>query len=109
MPELYRTANVFAHGALTEMMPIALLETLASGVPIVANTFPIFEWILGKGGITVDLTKHGGMASTLGSLIDQPARLAELSKAARAQVLANFETTRVVDQLLDMYRRVLEP
>ena len=109
MPDLYRAANVFAHAALTEMMPIALLETLATGVPIVAHTFPIFEWILGAGGITVDLTRHGNMATALGTLIDQPSKLAELSTAARSQVLANFETTRVVDQILQMYQRVLEP
>jgi len=54
MPELYRAMDVFVLGSLFEMMPIALLEALASGLPCVVNRHPVLEWMIG-GAETVDL------------------------------------------------------
>ncbi len=50
MPDLYRAMDVFVLPSLFEMMPIALLEALASGVPCVVNHHPVLEWMVGSGG-----------------------------------------------------------
>jgi glycosyltransferase involved in cell wall biosynthesis len=50
MPDLYRAMDVFVLTSLFEMMPIAVLEALASGVPCVVNQHPVLEWMVGKGG-----------------------------------------------------------
>jgi glycosyltransferase involved in cell wall biosynthesis len=50
MPDLYRCMDVFVLTSLFEMMPIALLEALASGLPCLVNRHPVLEWMVGTGG-----------------------------------------------------------
>ena len=50
MPDLYRAMDVFVLASLFEMMPIALLEALASGLPCLVNQHPVLEWMVGAGG-----------------------------------------------------------
>jgi glycosyltransferase involved in cell wall biosynthesis len=47
MPDLLRSMDVFVLSSLFEMMPIALLEALASGLPCVVNAHPVLEWMTG--------------------------------------------------------------
>ena len=49
MPDLLRSMDVFVLTSLFEMMPIALLEALASGLPCVVNAHPVLEWMTGAG------------------------------------------------------------
>lgn len=50
MPDLYRAMDVFVLSSLFEMMPIALLEAMASGLPCLVNRHPVLEWMIGAGG-----------------------------------------------------------
>jgi glycosyltransferase involved in cell wall biosynthesis len=54
MPELYRAMDVFVLTSLFEMMPIALLEALASGLPCLVNRHPVLEWMVGVEEETAD-------------------------------------------------------
>ena len=47
MPNLLRAMDVFVLTSLFEMMPIALLEALASGLPCLVNQHPVLEWMIG--------------------------------------------------------------
>jgi len=47
MPDLLRSMDVFVLTSLFEMMPIALLEALATGLPCVVNAHPVLEWMTG--------------------------------------------------------------
>ena len=49
MPELYRAADIFVLCSLKEMMPIALLEATASGLPCLVNRHPVVHWMVGHG------------------------------------------------------------
>src|SRR5262245_23408426 len=69
MPELYRTADVFALCSLFEMMPIALIEATASGLPCVVNRHPVMQWMTGPGGTWIDMAEPGGLAAALGRLL----------------------------------------
>ncbi len=109
MPELYRTADVFALCSLFEMMPIALIEATASGLPCVVNRHPVLEWMAGSGGTRIDMAAPGELAGALGAFLTSPARRKELGAAARAHCLANFSRDVVVDQILAYYRRVTDP
>lgn len=48
MPDLYRAMDMFVLTSLFEMMPIALLEALATGLPCVVNKHPVLEWMIGS-------------------------------------------------------------
>ena len=49
MPDLYRSLDVFVLASVFEMMPIAILEALASGLPVIANRIPQLQWMVGGG------------------------------------------------------------
>jgi glycosyltransferase involved in cell wall biosynthesis len=56
MPDLYRAMDIFVLPSLFEMMPIAVLEALASGVPCIVNRHPVLEWMVGVEGQAKDGT-----------------------------------------------------
>jgi 1,2-diacylglycerol 3-alpha-glucosyltransferase len=108
MPELYRAADLFTLCSLFEMMPVALIEATASGLPCVVHKQPIFEWMTGKGGPAIDMSAPGELAATLQNLLTTTELRGELSRAARRHCLDNFSQEIVVDQILNYYQLVMK-
>jgi glycosyltransferase involved in cell wall biosynthesis len=106
MPGLFRAADVLLHGSLNEMMPIALLEATASGLPVVAHRWPVIEWIVGEGGTCVDAQKPGALAAAVEQYFDPEFRR-HRSAEARKRAVSIFSEEVVVEQMLEMYRQVL--
>lgn len=107
MPELLAAADVFVHGALFEMMPIAFLEAAASGLPIVSHGHPVMQWMAGEGRVDVDMTKSGTLAGALDELIANPGKRAELGQKARERAIRMFTKRIVVNQGIAMYEAVM--
>ena len=107
MPELYRAADAFALASLFEMMPIALIEAAASGLPCVVHRHPILEWMTGPGGAPVDMAAPGALAAALAGLLADAPRRADVGAAARGHCLASFSRDAVVGRIVDYYRCVL--
>lgn len=106
--ELYAAADVFVMCSLKEMMPIALLEAIASGLPIIGNTYPVIEWMVGPGGDCIDMAKKGELAGILERyMLDKEYRQDKGAKA-REWALQEFSTDSVVSKIMDMYESVLE-
>lgn len=59
MPGLYRVADLFALCSLKEMMPIAVLEAMASGLPVIVNRHPVLEWMVGEEDVDCGLSTAG--------------------------------------------------
>jgi glycosyltransferase involved in cell wall biosynthesis len=108
MPELYRAADLFVLCSLKEMMPIALLEAAASGLPCLVHKHPVMEWMIGPGGVAIDMTAGGALAAAMGSLLGDPARRRALGESARSHCIEHFGRDRVVDQILAYYEFVMQ-
>jgi glycosyltransferase involved in cell wall biosynthesis len=54
MPLLYRSADVFLHLAKIESSPLAILEAMACGLPVVAHDSPQLRWIAGDDEFLLD-------------------------------------------------------
>lgn len=108
MADLYRTADAFALCSLKEMMPIALLEATSSGLPCLVNRHPVVEWMVGPGGAAIAMDRPGALAERLAEWLTTPETIATLGGRAREHCLANFSQDRVVDQMLEYYRFVME-
>ncbi|MBN1671854.1 MAG: glycosyltransferase family 4 protein [Kiritimatiellae bacterium] len=121
MPVLYRAMDVFVLASLFEMMPIAVLEAIASGLPVLANGHPVLEWMLGGGpgdgapaeageqapleaGRCIDMAAPGALARALREL--PPEALAAYRPRARQRAQRLFSKQAVVQQCLAYYRQV---
>lgn len=106
MPDLLRCYDVFTLTSLFEMMPIALLEAIATGLPVITNDHPVLEWMGGAGGLRPDMSQAGALAETLAALT--PERVAALSRAAREHALKHFSVDAVMQQYVEYYTRILK-
>ena len=91
----------------TEATSLALAEGMSAGVPAVATTYGGNPCMIedGKNGLLVPEKDPGAMAAAILSLIDDPARLADLSAAARRVYAEKFTARAMTEQLEAMYER----
>jgi glycosyltransferase involved in cell wall biosynthesis len=106
MPALYRAADLFAFASLREMMPMALVEATASGLPCLIHQHPIMEWICGPGGMAIDMQAPGTLAAAIARLASDNHERATLGAAARSWCERHFSSQRVIDQVLNYYQFV---
>lgn len=106
IPALCRAADIFILASLFEMMPIALLEAGASGLPTVVHDEATLRWMTGPGGTVVDMNDAETVIPVLHRLLTDPAERRARSAAARAHTTATFATDVIVDRILDYYRTV---
>ena len=106
IPGLYRAADVFALASLTEMMPIAVLEAIATGLPVVCSDTPTFQWMAGRAGLLADMSVNGAMATQLRRITEDSVR-EPLACAARPHAEVCFSEQVIMEQILAMYEAVL--
>jgi len=99
MPDLYRSADIFVHAATNEPFGIVLIEAMASGLPIIAHSYPVTEWIVGEGGEIIDMTKAGDLAAA----IDKLAANEDLRRERANKALARVRTTFDRNLILPLY------
>ncbi len=107
MPDLYRAADLFTLCSLREMMPLAMLEATASGLPCIIHEHPSVQWIAGDGGFAIDMSREGTLAGAIGTLASDVPLRHHLGDRARRNCLANFSPDHVIQQILGYYRFVL--
>jgi glycosyltransferase involved in cell wall biosynthesis len=105
MPDLYRAADLFALPSLHEMFGIALIEAMASGLPVVCHDTPEFHEICGPAGLYRDISSPGGLAGGVVALLEMEPRLT-LGRLARPWIIQRFSETAIIPLVLDMYRVV---
>jgi 1,2-diacylglycerol 3-alpha-glucosyltransferase len=107
MADLYRTGDVFVLCSLKEMMPIALLEATASGLPCLVNQHPVVQWMIGPGGCAIDMAKPNALSTKLSELAADVAQRRSYGQQAQIYCKQNFGTDQVVDRILEYYGFVL--
>jgi glycosyltransferase involved in cell wall biosynthesis len=92
-----------------EGMPNALLEAMACGLPCVATRVSGSEDIISDGinGLLVEPEQPAEMAQALRRIIEDTDLAQRLGKEARITIVRDYQLTRVVEQCLELYRRLL--
>ena len=100
--------DVFIHPCPTDNQPLAILEAMAAGLPVI---------VADKGGaaLMVDDERTGllapataeGMSAAVSRVLSEPGLGARLGAAGRAEVLARFTTEAMTRQLEALYERLL--
>jgi glycosyltransferase involved in cell wall biosynthesis len=95
------SARLYAHAATVENLPVALIEAMASGVPIVAPAVGGIPDLIedGRNGAFWNLTDPRAAGEILIRLLEDPPTLKALGEGARARFHAEFETAQVAARL----------
>jgi glycosyltransferase involved in cell wall biosynthesis len=107
VPSLYQVADVFALASRHEMLPIAVLEALSSGLPVACSDTPVLRWMVGPAGEPANVAEPGGLLVQLERL-SSPRERERRSREARKHAEETFSEEVVIRQVLEMYRRVAE-
>jgi L-malate glycosyltransferase len=105
-----REMTLLLHPALEEACPIALLEAMVLGLPVVAGMKAGgVPWVLeeGLGGFLTDVTDPKAMAQSIRNCIEQPHDRAQRARAAYQRVLSLFSPNAVAAQYERYYENVL--
>jgi glycosyltransferase involved in cell wall biosynthesis len=106
---LYPLFDLYVATSLKEGLPLAPLEAMAAGVPVVVTDVPGHRDVVvhGETGLLVPAEDSRALAEAVAGLVADPARRRKMGEAGRERVLERFTVRRMVDETIGVYRRVL--
>ena len=106
----YNVCDITALPSLFEGTPNVALESMASGVPVVATNVSDNSYIVpdGRAGFVVELNDEDAMANRLVRLLKDKALRESVSRSAREWVLEEFSCARLAEKTLAIYREAVQ-
>ena len=110
IPSLLAACDVFCLPSRSEGLSNALLEAMASRLPVVATRVGGNPEVVreGESGYLVDSEDAPAMAARLLDLLNQPEQAARMGEAGRAIVEARFTVQAMVDRMVAAYDALLD-
>ncbi|HWJ55609.1 MAG TPA: glycosyltransferase [Vicinamibacterales bacterium] len=109
LDRLYADLDVVVLTSKNEGSPVALIEAMAAGRPVVSTRAGGVEDVVidGETGVVVPVGDAAAVARAVVDLLEDPARAERLGTAARASVIAQFASSRLVGDIDALYQRLL--
>lgn len=109
MPEFYASVDVLTVTSRKEGLPIAVLEGMASELPVIATAVGDVPKVVrdGETGLLVKSEDPDGMATAMGRVINDPNLRRSLGVSAQRLVAAQYSSEHMAAQYLDLYQSVL--
>jgi glycosyltransferase involved in cell wall biosynthesis len=110
VPALLASFDLFALPSYREGMPRALLEAMATGLPVVATAIRGCreEVTDGVTGILVPPRDHESLARAITKLVSSRELSSRMGTAGRERVLASFDERKIVAFEIEQIRRIAE-
>lgn len=105
MPQLYRRNDIFISASMQEGMSNAMLEAMASGLPIVTTRCEGLDELIADNGLIVEQANAGAIAEAIKKLADDCSLCRQMSLDARKQA-ERFGWSRSAEQYLSLYERL---
>ena len=101
--------DVFVHPSPTDNQPLAVLEAMAAGVPVIVADEGGAALMIddGRTGLRAPANADG-MSRAVRRMLDEPGLAERLAAAGRAEVLSRFTTQAMTEQLEELYERLLK-
>lgn len=109
LPAVYGDLDVVVNASRNEGTPVALIEALAAGRPVVATAVGGTPDLLEDGahGLLVPAQDEAALAAAIEAALDEPVP-AVRAAASRAHVVARYGVPRLLSDLTALYRELLE-
>ncbi len=109
LDRLYADLDVVVLTSKNEGSPVALIEAMAAGRPVVSTRAGGVEDVVtdGETGVVVPVGDVSAVARAVLDLLEDPARAERLGATARASVVARFGSCRLVGDIDALYQRLL--
>jgi len=107
MPAIYRDSDVFVSASMQEGMSNAMLEAMATGLPIVTTRCEGVEELIADNGMVLDDDSPRTIATAVAELADHREKTEGLSAAAVARA-AQFGWSAVAEKYLELYRKIAQ-
>ncbi|NWF64539.1 MAG: glycosyltransferase family 4 protein [Chloroflexi bacterium] len=106
IPELLAAADVFVLPSRWEGLPMALLEGMMAGLPVIATRVEGVDEVVqpGEHGLLAPLESPAELAQAILQLLGSPQDRQRMGAAARERVLSSYTT----DRMCEAYLRVIE-
>jgi glycosyltransferase involved in cell wall biosynthesis len=107
LAEIVRGAGFFVLPSDVEGLPLAMLESMREGVPVVASDIPPHRQLLGEGkGMLFPPGDLESLILALDSAIQRPEELAIMAKEAQKCVEANYNWDKITTETLRLYETI---
>jgi glycosyltransferase involved in cell wall biosynthesis len=106
MPGVFASLSILVSSSKQEGLPIAILEGMASGLPVVATSVGEVPTVVNSGE-TGFLTPSGDADALSAAILDlllDPAKRRQFGEASCQRIAAEFSATQMSTEYLDMYR-----
>lgn len=105
----YRLFDAFVLPSVNEGTPVSVIESLASGTPVVANRVGGVPDVVrdGTDGFLVEPGDTPGAAERLAQLATDPELRARFAESGRARMFERYSVSRLVDDIDRLYRSLL--
>jgi glycosyltransferase involved in cell wall biosynthesis len=106
MPDVYRQHDMFVSASMQEGMSNAMLEAMASGLPIITTRCEGVEELISDNGVVVGTDSAESLAEAINNLAENKQAHGTMCALARRRA-ENFGWDKVADGYVKLYQRVL--
>jgi glycosyltransferase involved in cell wall biosynthesis len=107
MPDIYRQNDIFVSASMQEGMSNAMLEAMASGLPIITTPCEGVSELIADNGIVVGNESAGAIAQAIGKLAEDRQGYKAMCVSARRQA-EKFGWDKVAEEYIKLYRRICD-
>jgi glycosyltransferase involved in cell wall biosynthesis len=107
LPAIYGGASALVYVSLRETFGLALLEAMASGVPVVISNIPALVEVAQDAAVIVETNDVDHLAEAIYQVISTPELREQLIQKGLARV-REFSWERAAQQTIDVYRKTMQ-
>lgn len=106
IPELLRAMDIFAMASSREGLPLAMLEAMATGLPVVSTSVGGIPQLLisSRGGTIVPVSRPDQLAYSLNELAGKPKLAKEMGQRGQAWVRQHYSQAEMARQYMELYQ-----
>lgn len=107
IPRLLAASDMFVSSSVREGLPLAILEAMTAGLPVVATRVgDVPEAVVAGMGALAPPGQPAALADAIVSLLDHPKQMRAAGEAAQAHACRNYSTSQWFEQQLAVYQEI---